>query len=157
MSARSRLTSAAVLCTCAALAEAQTQSSGWQVPASPAQVQPATRDFGHLTEPLTVDKGPVDPEGAPDVPPGDFDLRDGGDTCASATVIPSLPYTDTGTTVGKANNYDSGIVTGCPYGGSTAPDAVYKFTPAADPIPDACGGGGTPWPILGDMLSRTGP
>jgi hypothetical protein len=30
-----------------------------------------------------------------------------------------------------------------------------KFTPAADPIPDACGDGGTPWPILGDMLSRT--
>ncbi|MEI8374559.1 MAG: sialate O-acetylesterase [Planctomycetota bacterium] len=30
-----------------------------------------------------------------------------------------------------------------------------QFTPAADPIPDACGGGGTPWPILGDMLSRT--
>jgi eukaryotic-like serine/threonine-protein kinase len=37
--------------------------------------------------------------------------------------------------------------------------AVYfdgkQFTPAADPIPDACGDGGTPWPILGDMLSRT--
>ena len=30
-----------------------------------------------------------------------------------------------------------------------------KYTPAADPIPDACGDGGTPWPILGDMLSRT--
>jgi hypothetical protein len=30
-----------------------------------------------------------------------------------------------------------------------------RFTPAADPIPDACGDGGTPWPILGDMLSRT--
>lgn len=30
-----------------------------------------------------------------------------------------------------------------------------QFTPAADPILDACGDGGTPWPILGDMLSRT--
>jgi hypothetical protein len=30
-----------------------------------------------------------------------------------------------------------------------------RFTPAADPIPDSCGAGGTPWPILGDMLSRT--
>ncbi len=30
-----------------------------------------------------------------------------------------------------------------------------RFTPAADPIPDACGDGGTPWPILADMLSRT--
>lgn len=30
-----------------------------------------------------------------------------------------------------------------------------QFTPAADPIPDAVGEGGTPWPILGDMLSRS--
>ena len=30
-----------------------------------------------------------------------------------------------------------------------------KFTQAADPIPDAVGNGGTPWPLLGDMLSRT--
>ena len=30
-----------------------------------------------------------------------------------------------------------------------------QFTPAADPMPDAVGVGGTPWPILGDMLSRT--
>jgi hypothetical protein len=30
-----------------------------------------------------------------------------------------------------------------------------QFTPAADPIPDAVGDGGTPWPILGDMLSRS--
>ena len=30
-----------------------------------------------------------------------------------------------------------------------------QFTPAEDPIPDAIGEGGTPWPLLGDMLSRT--
>jgi len=30
-----------------------------------------------------------------------------------------------------------------------------QFTPAADPIPDSTGDGGTPWPILADMLSRT--
>ncbi|MBL7132737.1 MAG: hypothetical protein ISS78_01435 [Phycisphaerae bacterium] len=30
-----------------------------------------------------------------------------------------------------------------------------QFAPAADPIPDAVGSGGTPWPILGDMLSRS--
>jgi len=29
------------------------------------------------------------------------------------------------------------------------------FVPAADPIPDSCGGGGTPWPILGDLVART--
>lgn len=37
--------------------------------------------------------------------------------------------------------------------------AVYfdgkKFTQAADPMPDSTGNGGTPWPILGDMISRT--
>lgn len=30
-----------------------------------------------------------------------------------------------------------------------------QFTPAADPIPNAVGEGGTPWPILGDLLSRS--
>ncbi len=30
-----------------------------------------------------------------------------------------------------------------------------QFTPAADPMPDAIGEKGTPWPLLGDMLSRT--
>ena len=30
-----------------------------------------------------------------------------------------------------------------------------QFTPAADPMPDAIGEKGTPWPILGDLLSRT--
>lgn len=29
-----------------------------------------------------------------------------------------------------------------------------QFTQASDPIPDAVGDGGTPWPLLGDMLSR---
>jgi len=37
--------------------------------------------------------------------------------------------------------------------------AVYfdgkQFTQAADPIPDATGDGGTPWPLLGDLLSRS--
>ncbi len=30
-----------------------------------------------------------------------------------------------------------------------------QFMPAVDPIPDAIGDKGTPWPILGDMLSRS--
>ena len=30
-----------------------------------------------------------------------------------------------------------------------------QFIPAVDPMPDAIGEKGTPWPILGDMLSRT--
>ena len=44
----------------------------------------------------------------------------GGDTCGSATVIGSLPFNDSGTTVGMADNYDLPVaftaptVTGCP-------------------------------------------
>lgn len=58
--------------------------------------------------------------------------RTGGETCATATVIPSLPYTDNGTTVGAVNDYDPGVVTGCPYSGGTSPDVVYAYTPAAN-------------------------
>jgi hypothetical protein len=55
-----------------------------------------------------------------------------GETCSSAFPISSLPYTDVGTTAGRANNYDPGVMTGCPNGGSTAPDVVYEYTPASD-------------------------
>ena len=49
--------------------------------------------------------------------------RQGGDTIALAHVIPSLPYSDSGTTAGYNNDYDAV----CPYTGSTAPDVVYKY------------------------------
>jgi len=55
-------------------------------------------------------------------------ILQGGDTCASATVISSLPYSDAGTTVGYTNDYDEV----CPYTGSTSPDVVYSYTPAAN-------------------------
>ncbi|HSN55939.1 MAG TPA: hypothetical protein VLT32_14800 [Candidatus Sulfomarinibacteraceae bacterium] len=62
-------------------------------------------------------------------PPPDPDvILQGGDTCATATVISSLPYTDDGTTVGYTNDYDEV----CPYSDSTSPDVVYAFTPATD-------------------------
>ncbi len=50
--------------------------------------------------------------------------RQGGDTIFSAVIIPDLPYTDTGTTVGYGNDYDEV----CPWGGN-APDVVYKYEP----------------------------
>ncbi len=58
--------------------------------------------------------------------------RQGGDTCAEALAITSLPYADTGTTTGYVNDYDEV----CPYTGSTAPDVVYVYTPAAEVIVD---------------------
>jgi hypothetical protein len=55
-------------------------------------------------------------------------ILQGGDNVATATVIPSLPYTDAGTTVGYTNDYDET----CPYSGGTAPDVVYSFTAVVD-------------------------
>jgi len=61
-------------------------------------------------------------------PVGAPDGRVGGETMATATVIASLPYSDTGSTVGHIHDYDAV----CPYTGSTAPDVVYKYVAAAD-------------------------
>ena len=58
-------------------------------------------------------------------------------------------------TAGQSNSVNFGR----PKQKSTEDLSVYfdgkQFTPAADPMPDAIGEGGTPWPLLGDMLSRT--
>ena len=53
--------------------------------------------------------------------------KQGGDTYATAFVIPGLPFYDTGTTVGYNNDYDEV----CPYTGSTAPDVVYVYNAAS--------------------------
>ncbi len=65
--------------------------------------------------------------------------RQGGDTIADAVVIPSLPFSDAGTTAGYTNDYDEV----CPYTGSTAPDVVYSYTPLATETVtiDLCGSG----------------
>ena len=55
-------------------------------------------------------------------------------------------------TAGQSNSVNFGR----PKQKSTEDLSVYfdgkQFTPAADPMPDAIGEGGTPWPLLGDML-----
>jgi hypothetical protein len=51
----------------------------------------------------------------------------GGEDCTTATVIPALPFNDNGTTSGFGNDYDEV----CPFTGSTSPDVVYSFAPAA--------------------------
>ena len=60
------------------------------------------------------------------------EIKQGGDTVFDATVIPGLPYSDTGNTCGYVNDYDEI----CPYSGSTAPDVVYSFTPGSDVLLD---------------------
>jgi hypothetical protein len=52
----------------------------------------------------------------------------GGETCASATVISSLPYLDSGSTAFAIHDYDEA----CPYSGGTAPDVVYRYTPPSN-------------------------
>ena len=51
----------------------------------------------------------------------------GGDTFATATPIPALPYVDTGNTCGFVNNYAP-----CGDDYNTAADVVYRFTPTSD-------------------------
>jgi hypothetical protein len=63
--------------------------------------------------------------------------RQGGDTIFFATFIPMLPYEDSGTTVGRVDDYDEI----CPYSGATAPDVVYKYVATmSQPVDiDLCG------------------
>jgi TPR repeat protein len=77
-------------------------------------------------------------DGPPNIPnPGD--QRQGGEDIATATVIPSVPYSDTGHTTGYNNDYDEV----CPYTGSTAPDVVYSYACPSDMTVDIslCNGG----------------
>jgi hypothetical protein len=52
-------------------------------------------------------------------------LRQGGDTIAAALVIPEVPFSDTGSTVGYADDYE----VGCGFDPDAAPDVVYSFIP----------------------------
>ncbi|MCJ8290148.1 MAG: CotH kinase family protein [Crocinitomicaceae bacterium] len=58
--------------------------------------------------------------------------QNGGETCANATVIPSIPYQATGTTIGAADDYFASCQdVGNPGG---AVDVVYEFTNGATAV-----------------------
>jgi hypothetical protein len=57
-------------------------------------------------------------------------ILQGGDNIGSATPISSLPYANSGTTVGYTNDYDET----CPYNSPGSPDVVYSFTPSGNQI-----------------------
>jgi hypothetical protein len=63
-------------------------------------------------------------------------VRQGGDTIADALEIPTLPFTDSGTTTGYSDDYSEM----CPYG-LFGPDVVYRLNPAEPMIlaVDLCG------------------
>ncbi|HEX9751685.1 MAG TPA: hypothetical protein VGB22_10450, partial [candidate division Zixibacteria bacterium] len=72
-------------------------------------------------------------DGPSNVPDPAKIAQQGGDDIASATPIPSLPYSNTGTTSGFADDYNEI----CPFDpGSYAPDVVYSYTPASDQLID---------------------
>jgi hypothetical protein len=58
-------------------------------------------------------------------------LDQGGETCASATVISALPYCDSGTTTGHIDDYSP--PPGCT-SSSSAPDVVYAYTPTVNQL-----------------------
>jgi hypothetical protein len=55
-------------------------------------------------------------------------VKQGGDTILSATVIPGLPYSDSGNTALFNDDYDEV----CGGDTSNSPDVVYSFTPGSD-------------------------
>lgn len=59
--------------------------------------------------------------------PAPASSRVGGETMATAVEIPSLPYSDSGTTLGAVDDYDEA----CPFEGSLSPDVVYTYTPTS--------------------------
>ncbi len=79
----------------------------------------AAQDLGSSQE-RPVKDTPTEPYVSP------AGTRQGGDTIADATVIPGIPFYDSGSTEGYVNDYDEI----CPYSNSTAPDVVYSFASA---------------------------
>ncbi len=76
--------------------------------------------------PMLEAHGPVLPAGRSG---GVSTLRQGGDTCASATPLADpLPILITGTTSGYTDDYDES----CPGFAPGSPDVVYVYTPTAD-------------------------
>jgi len=57
-------------------------------------------------------------------------VLEGGDTCATATTIASIPFSGTGNTCPFLDNYDEVCDPTVDFPGS--PDVVYKFTPTSD-------------------------
>ena len=92
---------------------------------TPAQLQGSHSSHGVPPELSSVFLGKAG-DGSNNVDPPSEGMAGGGDTFASATVIPALPYTDGGSTVGFNNDYTA------PCAQAGPPDVVYSFTPATN-------------------------
>ncbi|UCE58998.1 MAG: S8 family serine peptidase [Phycisphaerales bacterium] len=60
--------------------------------------------------------------------PGMKEVMGSGDTCASATLIPNIPYSDSGETLTAGDDYEEE----CPWISIGSPDVVYSYTPTDD-------------------------
>jgi hypothetical protein len=58
-------------------------------------------------------------------------IQEGGETCASATVIGSLPFNATGYTCDNVDDYEEMNGGSCPYS-SNSPDVVYSYAPSTN-------------------------
>jgi len=75
--------------------------------------------------------------GPPNIPDPNVILQ-GGDAIEDATIILSLPFSDSGTTAGYTDDYNEI----CPYNAPGAPDVVYSYAPSVDTFVtiSLCGG-----------------
>jgi hypothetical protein len=151
------LLSFAILCVCCwSLALADVSSLGQRPGATTSQVfvddskTPATPENIAITETPVVNpvvsisnRAPISQkrldlmQGKPvytPPPPDQNIILQGGDNVGNATAISALPYSNTGTTIGYANDYDSDLFA-C-FATSTSPDVVYSFTPSSSVIAD---------------------
>lgn len=81
---------------------------------------------------LTTEMPEKVPQENSSAPPVNQDMiKQGGDLISSAVSI-TMPYSNTGTTGGYADDYDET----CPYSGSTSPDVVYSYSPSTNEVMD---------------------
>jgi len=84
--------------------------------------------FGALTAESMIAAPDKPASGLPPNVPTPDNVRQGGDNIGSATGIPSLPFSDNGTTTGYIDDYDEV----CPYDGTGSPDVVYSYTASSN-------------------------
>ncbi len=121
MKSQSCLLIGSLATTCASVAMAHTAPTGPSGTAAGPAAAPAGA-YAPVSTSASSPPGAIAPEETQNLGPG------GGDTCATATVIAALPFSDAGSTVGFTNDYDEI----CPFTGSTSPDVVYSYTSPFD-------------------------
>ena len=77
-----------------------------------------------------------------------------GDEVIAQAVLEKVGIGDVFVTAGQSNSANFGQVRQAAKDGRVVYFDGKSYLPAKDPIPGGFGGGGTPWPILGDLLAK---